>query len=78
MEKLDFLALASADLVDRAGVFFVDDRALDLEGWGHFAFVDGELAREQIDAFDALVIREFATQINLGKQNVDLLDSTKA
>lgn len=48
--------LRTADLVDRLRVFFVDYVAFDLEGWGHFAFVDGEFARQQIDAFDAFVV----------------------
>lgn len=51
-----FLALASADLVDRLGVLFVDHRALDLERRGHFALVDRELAGQEIDPFYTLVV----------------------
>lgn len=49
----------SADLVDLRAVFLVHDAAFDLEGRGHFAFVDGEFAWEEGDALYTLVVRKF-------------------
>ncbi len=50
----------AADVVDSFAEFFVDHAAFDLEGWGHFAFVDREFAGQQIDAFDAFVVAHLA------------------
>src|SRR5258708_28609663 len=43
---------------DNDGVLLVDDAALELEGEGEGAGVEGEIFREQSKAFDGFVLRE--------------------
>src|SRR5438477_9973173 len=67
--------LVSADLIYRFPVFFVDHAALDLERGRHFAFVDGEFARQKVDAFDALVVTELTGQA--GGVTLDAFDELR-